>query len=259
MSLFALEAVSVALDGRSVLRNVSLALRRGEVLGLVGGNGAGKTTLLRAAAGSVPLASGRILFRGEDAVQLSRNARALALAVVPQDTRVPFPFTALEIVLMGRAPHLHWLGFESQRDLDAAHAAMQQLGIEGLAARSVLELSGGERQLVMVARAFAQQADVLLLDEATAHLDLRHRARVLARVRGAVRSGTRAALVVSHDLDWAARYCDRLALLAEGELLVLGDPVEVLTRANLQRAYGVEIEIARGPDGLPLVVPSRGL
>ncbi len=250
----ALRGVAVALGGSPILRNIDLQLGEGEVLGLLGRNGAGKTTLLRVATRVLRPDAGEILLRGRSLEAHSRRELARAMAVVPQETAVPFAFRALEVVLMGRAPHLGLLGFETGRDVALAAQAMERVGIAHLAERPVTLLSGGERQLVVLARALAQDAPLLLLDEPTAFLDLRHRLEVLAIVRELARAG-RSALVVSHDLGLAARYCDRLALLGDGEILADGPPCEVLTPDSLRRAFGIEAEVVRGPEGVPLVVP----
>jgi iron complex transport system ATP-binding protein len=156
---------------------------------------------------------------------------------------------------MGRSPHRGPLAFESADDLARAREALAQVGVAELADRSVLSLSGGERQLVVVARALAQDARTLLMDEATAFLDLRHRSRVLAIARAhAARPGC-SALVVSHDLALAARACDRLALLAEGRILAAGPPGAVLTADRVERVFGLPARVVPGPDGAPLVIP----
>jgi iron complex transport system ATP-binding protein len=160
------------------------------------------------------------------------------------------------VVLMGRAPHRAGIGFESAADVERARVCLAQVGIEPLADRPMSELSGGERQLVLVARALAQDPQVLLLDEPTAHLDLRHRAVVLERVREFARAGG-AALVVSHDLTLAARTCSRLALLADGALAACGAPGDVLRAPMLARVFAVEAEVLDAPDGAPLVIPRR--
>ena len=250
----AFEGVSVRFGASEILRSVSLCVSPGEVIALVGPNGAGKTTLLRVASHVLSPTDGRVLLAGRDVSQLSRRDLARELAVVPQETSVAFPFSAGELVLMGRAPHLGLLGFETAGDIELARQAMARVGIESLAERSVLELSGGERQLVLVARALAQDPQVLLLDEPTAHLDLRHRLEVLARVREFAASG-RSALVVSHDLGLAARHCDRVALLFGGRLVAAGPPDQVLTSGSLRRAFGVEAEVLRARDGALAVVP----
>jgi len=249
-----LAGVEVALGGAAILRGVDLAVAPGEVVGLVGCNGAGKTTLLRLVTRVLAPDSGEIRIEGRPVAGYRRRELARCVAVVPQETSVPFPFRVAEVVLMGRTPHLGALAFDSREDLDRAREAMEQVGVAHLADRSILDLSGGERQLVMVARALVQEPRVLLFDEPTAFLDLRHRMEVLARVRGLARRGA-AALVVSHDLGLAARLCDRLALLARGRILAVGSPGEVLTPERLREGFGVVADVVAGPDGAPLVVP----
>ncbi|MGH0031329.1 MAG: ABC transporter ATP-binding protein [Myxococcota bacterium] len=246
--------VSVTLGERPVLSGVSLDVAAGCVLGLAGRNGAGKTTLFRVASRVLAPDGGGVCVGGDPVAELSRRELARRLAVVPQDVAVAFPFTAGEVVLMGRAPHASGLGFESERDVAIAREVMQDLGIAALADRSMLELSGGERQLVLVARALAQQPDVLLLDEPTSHLDLRHRTAVLERVRRFAADGG-CALVVSHDLTLAARTCDAIALLRDGRLDRVGPPLEVLTSETLRRVFDVDADVLHAPDGAPLVVP----
>ena len=237
-----------------MLTGADLDVAPGEIVGLLGRNGAGKSTLLRIACGLLVPDAGAVQLDGKPLEALDRRERARAVALVPQETHFPFPFSVAEVVLMGRAPHLGWLGFEGRRDLAAAQSAMEQLGIGDLAARSVLSLSGGERQLAVVARALAQEPRLLLLDEPTAFLDLRHRLQVLGRVRQLTAAGA-GALVVSHDLAVAARACDRLALLAGGQILAAGAPRDVLTPALLREAFGIEADVLATPDGYPVVVP----
>jgi iron complex transport system ATP-binding protein len=250
----ALVDVAVRLGPRAVLDGVGLTVAPGEVVGLLGRNGAGKTTLLRVAAGTLAPDAGSVLLDGAPLAHLGRRARARAVALVPQDTQVPFPFSVAEVVLMGRTPHLGWLGFESAHDLAIARAALDRMGIAALADRSILALSGGERQLAIVARALAQEPKLLLLDEPTAFLDLRHRLEVLAVVRELAAAGA-AALVVSHDLGIAARFCDRLVLLADARVQASGAPRSVLEPGALRAAFGIEADVLAGPDGLPVVVP----
>lgn len=250
----AFEHVGVSLGELPVVRDVSLEVAPGEVLGLAGRNGAGKTTLFRVASRVISPDRGRVCVDGTPIAELSRRALARLVAVVPQDVTVAFPFRAGEVVLMGRAPHLSGLGFESPADVALAQRCMAELSIEHLAERLVSELSGGERQLVLVARALAQQPRVLLLDEPTSHLDLRHRTAVLERVRRFADEGG-CAIVVSHDLTLAARSCDRIALLAGGVLAACGPPAEVLTVEHLRTVFDVEADVLQAPDGAPLVVP----
>ena len=250
----AFEDVRLRIGPREILRGVTLELGRGEMLGLTGPNGSGKTTLLRVASGVLPAGAGVVRVRGRPTAAFPRRELARELAVVPQDAHVAFPFRAGEVVLMGRSPYLGPLGFETGADVRLAEEAMARVGIASLAERSILELSGGERQLVLVARALAQDARVLLLDEPTAHLDLRHKMVVLDLVREFVRSG-RSALVVSHDLTLAARTCDRIALLREGALVATGAPADVITPQNLETTFGIDVDVLTAPDGAPLIVP----
>ncbi len=249
-----LRGVRARLGAHAVLSGAELDVAPGEIVGLLGRNGAGKSTLLRIACGLLAPEAGSVELDGRPLATMDRRERARAAALVPQETHFPFPFSVAEVVLMGRTPHLGWLGFEGRRDLAAALGAMQQLGIDGLAGRSVLSLSGGERQLAVVARALAQEPRLLLLDEPTAFLDLRHRLQVLGRVRELAAAGT-SALVVSHDLAVAARACDRLALLAGGRILAAGPPAEVLTPELLRETFGIEADVLTTPDGHPVVVP----
>jgi iron complex transport system ATP-binding protein len=248
--------VAVTLGARAVLCGVSLALAPGEVLGLAGPNGAGKTTLFRAATRVVALDRGEVRIAGSPVASLSRRELARRIAVVPQDVAIPFPFRAGEVVLMGRAAHRNGFGFETAADVERARACLALVGIESLADRPMPDLSGGERQLVLVARALAQDPDVLLLDEPTAHLDLRHRAVVLERVREFARAGG-AALVVSHDLTLAARSCGRLALLSRGALAACGTANDVLRPDLLARVFAVDADVLPAPDGAPIVIPRR--
>jgi iron complex transport system ATP-binding protein len=240
----------------AVLDGVSLAVGAREIVGVIGPNGSGKTTLVRALAGVLRPRSGHVTLEGARLDALPRRDVARRLAVVPQDSALEFPFTALEVVLMGRAPHLPPLAFPRARDLEIARTAMVTLEIGAVEDRPLLQLSGGERQRVLLARALAQEPRVLLLDEPTTHLDLRHQTGIYDTVRDLTRAHGVAVLSVLHDLNLAALYCDRLILLAGGRVVADGTPAEVLVGPLLARAYGVEVHVGtNAATGTPIVLP----
>jgi iron complex transport system ATP-binding protein len=250
------EGLALAYDGRAVLDGVDVVVAPGELLGVIGPNGAGKTSLVRLLAGGATPDGGRVVLGGRSLPEWSRRERARTIALVPQDPRVEFPFTVLEIVLMGRAPHLTGLGFAGPDDLHRARASLARLGLEGLEARRLDALSGGERQRVFLARALAQDPAVLLLDEPTTHLDLRHQTEILDVVREGVRERGLAALAVLHDLNLAAVACDRLMLLAQGKVAVMGTPSEVLTQDAIERAFATRVHVRRHDlTDVPVILP----
>ncbi len=254
-AVLSIEDVSFGYGERSVLRGVSLRLRPGSFVGLVGPNGSGKTTLLRIAAGLLRPSGGRVTLGGHPVEKMNRSELARRLALLPQNAVLPPSFTAWEIVLMGRTPYLGFLGREGPSDLAMAERAMGMARCRELADRRLEELSGGERQRVLMARALAQQPEVLLLDEPTAHMDLQHQISAVELVAELVEGGL-TALGVFHDLNLAARYCDRIALLSDGRLLAEGVPDEVLRPEMLSGAFRVELCLAPHPDGgAPAVLP----
>ena len=243
----------------AVLDGVGLAVGSGEIVGVIGPNGSGKTTLVRLLAGVLRPQAGQVTLDGARLDALSRRDIARRLAVVPQDSALEFPFTALEVVLMGRAPHLPPLAFPRTRDLAIAREAMTRLEVAAVEDRTLLQLSGGERQRVLLARALAQQPRVLLLDEPTTHLDLRHQTGIYDTVRGLARADGVAVLSVLHDLNLAALYCDRLLLLARGRIVADGPPADVLVASRLADAYGVAVHVAwNAATGTPIVLPLPG-
>lgn len=239
------------------LTGFSAELGAGEIVGLVGPNGSGKTTLVRAVTGTVRLASGELLFDGQSVSDLSAAALARRIAVVPQTPLLPERFSVLDCVLMGRTPHLRLLESESVADLAIARQAMVATDVWSIADRLIGEISGGERQRVVIARALAQQTPVLLLDEPTAHLDIGHQAVVLAMARGLCRDEGKAVLAIVHDLTLAAQYCDRLIMLHRGEVVAQGTPDEVITPEVLREVYGTRAAVFPHPEtGRPVVAPS---
>jgi len=239
--VLAADGLGVSLGGRSVLADVSFRVAEGERIALVGPNGAGKTTLLRAIAGLIPYA-GRLALRGREVTSWKAKDRAREVALVRQQADLAVDFTARELVALGRAPHLGWaerLGGEDRARVDAALGAVD---LGALADRPVTQLSGGEQQRVALAQALAQDAPLLLLDEPTAHLDVRHQLDLLDRLRALAEAG-KTVVAALHDLDRAAAFADRLWVLAGGTLAADGPPTDVLTPALLRRAFGVEAEV----------------
>jgi len=229
------------------LRGLSFALAPGEVLGLIGPNAAGKTTVIRLLSRVLHPSGGAILIDGEPVESLGRVAVARRIAVVPQDVPQGFPYTVEQLVLMGRFPHAPARFFESREDLRIARDAMALTGVEALAAEPLDRLSGGERQRVVLARALAQQPRLLVLDEPTAHLDLRYQAECVALLRRLNRDQGLGILLVSHDLNLAAEVSDRLLLLAGGAAVKLGTPDEVLQESLLETVYGCRVVVDKHP------------
>ncbi len=252
------EGLCAAYGSQVVLEDVCLQIEPGQVLALIGPNGAGKSNLIRALTGVLPLQSGRVRVAGQDLAELSVPARARLLAVVPQARNLPPAFTARETVLLGRTPHLNWLGQTGPQDEEIVRQAMLRTHTLHLASRSVGELSGGEQQRLLLARALAQSAPVLLLDEPTAHLDLKYQVTLLDQVRELARSERLTVLVALHDLNLVLRYADRAALLVAGSLQAFGEPEEVLTAERLSDAYQIPLQVVRTqPGGKTLIVPGN--
>ena len=236
--------VTVNYGDRCAVDAVDCRVAPGEVLGVLGPNGSGKSTLLRSLGGVLAPTSGHVMLDDTDLLAMSRRERARRIALVPQETRLSFPLTARELVLLGRAPHTGPFGWEGGEDFRVADAAMERTDTKALASRPVEELSGGERQRVVLARALAQQPHVLLLDEPTTYLDLRHTVALLDLARDLAREEGVALAVVLHDLNLAAMYCDRVLLLDGGRAHATGAPEEVLRYDDLCRVYGTELYVA---------------
>jgi iron complex transport system ATP-binding protein len=255
MSAISLERVTVTLGGRQVVREVTAEIETGDWVALIGPNGAGKTSLLRAVAGLLPC-DGSISLGGTALSELGRRERAQRLALVPQEPRTPPWLTVGEYVLMGRTPYLRPLAREGERDHDAAARALYRLDLDELAERTLGTLSGGERQRVVVARALAQEASIVLLDEPTASLDIGHQQQALDLL-DALRETEGLTLVAAmHDLTLAAQYADRVLLLDQGRVVADGAPADVLTEAALAQHYGARVRVVTLDDGVA-VLPAR--
>lgn len=239
--------ISVRFGDRDVLRDITIQIASGQIVALLGPNGAGKTTLLRSLNGTVPLRSGEISLGGVSLGQLSRREIAERIAVVAQENETKFPVTVLEFVLTGRFARGAAFGWETVEDLHAAESALQQCDLEMFADRLMNELSGGERQRVVLARALAAETRVLLLDEPTANLDLAHQALMFRLVRERTRDLAATAVIVTHDLNLAAEFADRVVLLQRGRVVADGPPAGVLTIENLQQVYDVQVLLDNNP------------
>ena len=247
------EQVVCGYEGPPVLRGVDLAVARGEVLGLIGPNGSGKSTLLRAFTGVLRLTGGRVLLAGRPLSSYHRSEIARQIAVVPQMSGSLFAFTVEDYVLMGRTPHLGRLQSQRPSDLQAAREALELADLTALAHRPITELSGGELQRAALARALAQQTNILLLDEPTAFLDLSHQHAIFELLTRLNREQSKTVVCVSHDLNLAAQYCGRVAVLADGQVYTEGPPQAVITEQMIAQVYHARVEVDTGPAAAPRV------
>jgi iron complex transport system ATP-binding protein len=252
----AMEAVTVVLGGRAVVNGLSVNVEPGEWVGLIGPNGAGKTTALRAAAGQVSY-RGELCVAGREVAGLSARELARELALVPQNPVTPPNLRVADYVMFGRTPHIPWFGRESASDFEAAARALRRLDLQELAARPLAALSGGELQRAVLARAMAQEAQLLLLDEPTSALDIGRQQSVLELVdclRGELGLTVVAAM---HDLTLAGQFADRLLLLSSGRVVAEGAPVDVLTEWRIAEHYRATVDVLARAASRPAVIPRR--
>lgn len=231
-----------------VLHGVSLTAQTGTLHGVIGPNGSGKSTLLRVIGGVARPSSGSVLLGGQDIGSLSPRQAAQLVAVVGASEVVIFPFSVEETVMMGRSPHLRFLASETALDVAKAHEAMERTGVAHLADRRITALSSGERQRVLIARALAQEPQVLLLDEPTAHLDVNFQVEIMQLTQSLAHESGITTIAVLHDLNLAGRYCDRITMLSSGQVAACGVPAEVLTEEYLLDVYGVRAIVGRRPE-----------
>ena len=248
------ENVHFAFGQRTVLKDVNCTLTHGEIVSIVGPNGAGKTTLLRCMLALLQPSKGYVRLDGTVITQVPRRVRAVKQGYVPQQSNPAFQLTVIEMILLGRKPHMR-LG-PRQHDMAIVESLIDYLELRPLAQRSVSELSGGERQKVMLARALAQEPDALFLDEPTAALDIRHQIEVMERLYELAKAQNKLVVLIMHDLELAARYSDRLLLMHDNGIFAAGGPHEVITRDSLRVVYGVEAEISPGRFGPKISVLS---
>ena len=232
------ERVAVALGGRNILRDCSFSVAPGEFVGVIGPNGAGKSTLMRSLRGLLPLTAGKVDVFGEPIHAMGDKQAARLVAYMQQDVNVGFGYTALEVVLAGRYPYLDWWRNESDEDREIARRYMRFTGVEEMADKAVNQVSGGERQRILLAKALAQETPLIFLDEPTASLDLVYQEEIFRHCQTVCSQG-KSVLLIAHDIKLAAKFCSRLLLVADGRILADGIPEEVVTPGNLDRAYGL--------------------
>lgn len=242
------------LDGL-VLHNINLSIKAGEMVGLIGPNGSGKTTLLKLASGILKPSQGEIKLDSSSLSHLSRKSIACSVAVVPQQFHIPFAFTTTEVVLLGRIPFLKAFAGETEVDRQAVANALELVGISELGQRRFDELSGGERQKVILSMALAQQPKLLLLDEPTVHLDITHQVEILELLRNLNRERGLTVIAALHDLNLASLYFERLILLKEGKVSADGTPTQVLTEDRISEVFSASVKVEPHPiTGAPHVV-----
>jgi iron complex transport system ATP-binding protein len=231
---------------RTVLSSIDLTVEPGDNVCLLGPNGVGKTTLFRTILGAIPPQKGQILMGGASMHGRSRRDRAKLMAYVPQAHTAPFPFHVMDVVLTGRTAHVALTSSPSKHDETVAHASLERMGIGDLADRPYTELSGGERQLVLIARALAQEPRVLIMDEPSSHLDFGNQSRLLALIADLVRERDLAVLMSSHFPNHAFACASKVALIKDGGMLAIGPPDAVLTESSLEEIYGIPVRILQG-------------
>ncbi|MCJ7625138.1 MAG: ABC transporter ATP-binding protein [Anaerolineaceae bacterium] len=255
-----LKSLTAAYGSKIILRDISLSLRKGTILAVIGPNGAGKSTLIRAISGVISISSGEIKYQGQNIEKFSPIERSRLMAVVPQALLAPPAFSAWDTVLTGRTPHLNWLGQLSEQDRNIARQSMQRTDTIGLKDRYVNQLSGGEQQRVLLARALAQSTPILLMDEPTTHLDLQYQVNIMEHVKSLVKHDGISVLIAMHDLNLVARYADEIALLVDGTIRAFGSPKEILKPDLLSEVYRIPLQVVSfDKDETLLVIPKKNV
>jgi len=246
-------------DGEEILKGISLTLQKGEVLGVIGPNGSGKSTLLKLISGLITPWKGDVLIKDSPVASYSRKAIAQIIASVSQEIERDFPFTVREIVAMGRAPYLGRFAIEGRGDRLVIDEALELTDIGHYGERLPYQLSGGERQRMVIARALVQEPEVLLMDEPTSHLDLKHQIEINRLILGLKKDKNLGVVYVTHDLNIAAECCDRIVMLGRGEIRASGSPFDVITGDNIEAVYGCRTIVDENPEtGRPRVTPLMG-
>ena len=242
-------------NSKPILRDVCMEVTHAEIVSICGPNGAGKTTLLRCINRVLEPNKGSILLDGEETKHMSMSEIARHMGYVPQITQTIFPITVFEMILMGRRPYLEWKN--SEEDVNKVIEILQLMKLEDLAMQNFDELSGGQRQKVIIARALAQEPEVFLLDEPTSNLDIYHQLEVMDILKELVSKKKFSVVMAIHNLNLAARYSDRVILMADGKIVAAGNVDEVLTPENIRGVYGVDVEVISDSTGRPYIIPVK--
>lgn len=248
-----IDGLSFSYKSSSVLKNVEFKVEANELLSIIGPNGSGKSTLLKCINRILKLKPNTVTIENRDALDYNLKELSKLMGYVPQSTTSTFPFTVFDIVLMGRRPYVSWN--LSERDTEIVAEMLDFLEIGHLAMRHFNELSGGEQQKVIIARALAQQPRVLLLDEPTSSLDIRHQLEIMCILRSLTQENERSVLVAMHDLNIASRFSDRLIMIKNGKIFAAGTPDQVLTGSNIEAVYGIKSKVTKSMFGMPQVMP----
>ena len=250
------ENIRFSYDGTEVLKGIDISIARGKMIGLLGANGAGKSTLLKILSGILSLKSGRLFYKGKELKDLDRREIAKKIAYVPQSSAFGFPFSVAEIVLMGRSPYVGRFEFERESDWEIALDAMETVGIAHLKERLVTEISGGERQLASLARALAQEPEIMILDEPATFLDLKHRTEAMKLLKKLKQEKNISVIAATHDIFSGLFYFDQILMLKDGKIFAAGESEEILKEEVLAAVYGIGVKV-RKEDGRIFVLPAE--
>jgi len=254
-NLLKINNLSFKHEDKYILKNINFENSLGKLTGVIGPNGAGKSTLFHLITGTLSPANGNIIIGDKNISNLSIKNRAKLVSLVPQNPEIPSTFTVYETVLFGRHPYTNFLGWESQKDIDATEKSLELTKIQHLAKRKIQTLSGGEKQKVLISMSVAQNTPITLLDEPTSNLDIDNQILILNTIKN-LRKNNHSFLISLHDLNLASLYCDELLLLSKGEIVTIGSPKSVLTEKNIKKAYDTEIKILEHPlYKTPIITP----
>lgn len=247
MKILAVNNLFVSLSKTQILRGIDLKVEQGEMVGIIGPNGSGKTTLIRTISGNLKPDSGEVLLYGKKATEFSSKELSKKVSVIPQLPQVLYPFTVEEFLIMGRFPHSGRYGYSIEKDYSVVNNIISLTGLENIKTRRMHELSGGERQRAIIAQGFIQEAGLMLLDEPTSHLDIYYQCQLLNLLAKYNKNSGTTIIIVLHDLNLAANYCDRLILLKNGTVYQQGVPKKVITNENIEAVFGTPVIVKENP------------